>query len=464
MTEADRTCKPGSTSIRTTVSESIGQQGYYGTINVLSIHLIDSRYRTHTTFKNVIGIRLALRIINVCKNLFYLTTEIKILIEGEYVKFSFYLTKSELDRISELHFPDHPLLIIARGIASSPLWFMMPEAEIRVRLSPPEISILGLFDTADIARLKALAWQTKHALHTLRYIRYTDLEDDCHLLVSKLIERVDRDQLKNYYFTCIPRGGLVVLGLLSYILGLEQWQLEPPPARDAPVVVVDDCALTGKRFAQFLEKNRSDSIIFAPLYSSPELRSAIEAREHRVRACISAHDLESCLYAAEEDQRAFQKIFGEDLSPSDYWNGLTEYLCFAWNEPSFVFFNPVTKNVEGNWTIFPHEVCLKNGPVRIPVSVKQDTMMEFCVAGDVVTIHSDNSVMIENLVTHDRFIAKGIAAEMWNALMEYGTQEALLSKFLHEYAIDRITLKKDISDFIKNLISREILKTKKGEI
>jgi len=429
---------------------------------VLSIQQIDSRYRTHSTFKNVIGTRPELRVIYVCKNPFYLTREIKILIEGSFVRFSCYFTNPELDRISALNFPDHPLLIIARGIASSPLWSMMPEAELRVRLSPPEITVSGHFDAADIARLNALAWQTKHALHTLRYVRYTDLEEDCCLLVSRLTEQFGPDHLKKYYFTCIPRGGLIVLGILSYLLNLERWQLEPPPFPDVPVVVVDDCALTGKRFAEFLEKNQSENFIFAPLYSSPELRSAIEVREQRVRACISAHDLASCMDSIEEDQRAFQEIFGSP-DKSDYWNGLTGYLCFAWNEPSFVFLNPVTKKVEGNWTIFPHEMCLKNGPVRIPIRVQQDIRMEFCVAEDVVTIHDDDSVTIDNLVTRDRYVLKGIAAEMWNALMECGNQEALLTKFVNEYDIDQITLKGDISDFIRNLLSRGILKTNKRD-
>ena len=202
-------------------------------------------------------------------------------------------------------------------------------------------------------------------------------------------------------------------------------------------------------------------IIFSPLYSSPELRSAITEREPRVRACISAHDLESCMDSVEEDQRSFQEIFGAP-DKSDYWNGLTDYLCFAWNEPGFVFLNPVTKKIDGIWTIFPHEVCLKNGPVRIPIRVKPDIRAEFCVAENFVTIHSDDSVTIDNLVTHDRYVLKGIAAEMWNALMEYGNQEALLTKFVNEYDIDQITLKGDISDFTRNLLSRGILKDEQG--
>lgn len=373
------------------------------------------------------------------------------------MRFSFYFTESELDRISELNFPDMPLLIIARGIASSPLWSRMPAAELQVRFSPPEISVFGLFDTTDIARLKALAWQTKHALHTLRYVRYSDLENDCQLLVSRLTERIDPDQLKKCYFTCIPRGGLIVLGIFSYLLGLERWQMEPPPSYDAPVVVVDDCTLTGRRFAEFLGKNQSDTIIFTTLYSSPELRSTIEAKEPRVKACISAHDLKSCVGPAGEDQNAFQEAI-RSPGTTDYWIGLTEYICFAWNEPDFVFYNPVTKKVEGNWTILPHEICLKNGPVRIPVSVQHDTRTAFRVAEDIVTVMDDNSVTIDNIITCERFVLKGIATEMWNALIECEDKEVLHAKFLNEYDTDPITLKRDISEFTGNLISQGILK------
>ena len=378
------------------------------------------------------------------------------------MRFSFYFTSSELDRISERNFPDNPVLIIARGIASGSLWSVMPESALQVRLSPPEISVFGQFDPANIARLKALVWQTKYALHTLRYVGYADLEEDCRLLASRLNERFDRDQLSKYYFTCIPRGGLIVLGVLSYLLGLERWQLEPPPASDATLVVVDDCALTGKRFAQFLQEHQNNEIIFAPLYSSPELRSAITAQEPRVSACIGVHDLKSSEFLVQEDHGAFQEIF-RSPDKSDYWTGLTEYLCFAWNEPNFVFFNQVTQKVEGYWTLFPHEICLKNGPPRIPVTVRPDIRTEFRVSADVMTLQDDDAVTIDNLVTHDRYMVQGIAAEMWNILIECGTKEALLPKLLNEYDIDQVTLERDISDFIENLLSRGILTVNEGD-
>lgn len=378
------------------------------------------------------------------------------------MRFTFYFTSSELDRISERNFPDNSLLILARGIAASSLWSVMPEAALQVRLYPPEISVSGQFDPAGIARLKALVWQTKYALRTLRYVGYTDLEEDCRLLASRLNERFDRDQIRKYYFTCIPRGGLIVLGVLSYVLGLEPWQLEPPPASDATVVVVDDCALTGKRFARFLQENRHNEIIFTPLYSTPELRSAITAKESRVSACISVHDLERSEYLEQDNQYAFREIFRAP-DKSDYWTGLTEYLCFAWNEPNFVFFNQVTQKVEGYWTLFPHEICLKNGPARIPVSIRPDIRTEFRVSEDVMTVQDGDSVTIDNIVTHDRYIVQGIAAEMWNILIDCGTKESLAEKLLNEYDIDQITLERDISDFIENLLSREILKVDEGD-
>ena len=350
-----------------------------------------------------------------------------------------------------------PCIILARGIASSPLWSGMPKAEMQVCIRPLEISVTGHFEPADIARLNALAWQTKHALHTLRYIRYTDLEAECRLLAARLNESIGPDQLKRSYFTCIPRGGLIVLGILSYVLGLERWQLGVPPDPEAPLVVVDDCAQTGRRLHEFLEKSQSRMIIFSPLYSSPELRSAITKREPRVRACISARDLVQCGDFPEGDQRSFREISGSS-DQSDYWHGLTEYLCFAWNEPGFVFLNPVTQKIDGIWTIFPHEVCMKNGPVRIPVRVLPERNTEVSVSENIVTFQDTGSVTIDNTATHDQFRVQGIAAEMWVALMELGTEDALLKKFLHEYDIDEVTLEEDISDFIQDLRSRNILK------
>jgi hypothetical protein len=182
-----------------------------------------------------------------------------------------------------------------------------------------------------------------------------------------------------------------------------------------------------------------------------------------VRACISARDLKSCVLSSDEEQRAFEEVFKSDMSTSNYWMGLTEYLCFSWNEPDFVFFNAVTNKKESKWTIFPREVCLKNGPVRIPVRVRENIRTEFTIAKDVISIHEDTCVTIENLITHYRYQVKEIAAEMWNALMESGTQDALLEKFYTEYDIDRITLRKDVDDFIQDLLSQGILKTHTGD-
>jgi hypothetical protein len=75
----------------------------------------------------------------------------------------------------------------------------------------------------------------------------------------------------------------------------------------------------------------------------------------------------------------------------------------------------------------------------------------------VVIMQEQGCVMIDDLVTHDRYRLNGTAADMWNTLMECGTREAVFTKFSHEYDIDPVTLKNDISGIIDDLVSRNIL-------
>lgn len=371
------------------------------------------------------------------------------------MRFTFYITDSELDRVAEIDPLKNPLHCIARGIASSPFWSNMPGTELQVRFSPAEITAVGSFDRADIARLKGLAWQTKHALQSLRYINYRDAEVACHRLVSNLEERIGSDQLKRCYFTALPRGGLIVLGMLSYLLELEPWQFASPPDPATPLVVVDDCALTGHRFKRFLKDHPKNPIIFAPLYSPPELRAAIEESESRVMACLSAHDLEECAYPGEDDGMTEQL---RSHLQDRFWTGHGEYICFAWNEPDFTLWNPVTDRVEGGWTILPREVCLKAGALRVPVTIRPDVCREYRIADTLVVIQDEHCVMIDDIMTKERYSMKGVAAEMWNAFSEYGTRDAVLKQCLEEFEVDQRTLDHDLSDLVSNLLSRGILK------
>src|ERR671910_1255702 len=148
--------------------------------------------------------------------------------------------------------PQARLQTLADALAVSPLWAEMPRATLVVRAAPdPLLGVVGYFDAAGRARLEALRWQLEHILPRLRYVGYAQAQEDCERLAARLVERFGRDELRGFRFVAIPRGGFIVLGMLAYILGLERSQLEAAPYSEhagAPLVVVDDCALSGVRF------------------------------------------------------------------------------------------------------------------------------------------------------------------------------------------------------------------------
>jgi hypothetical protein len=192
----------------------------------------------------------------------------------------------------QMYYPRDDCICLAKGIASNYLWAEIPDVKLIVRATHhPAMAIFGSFDNAQANRLKALARQLNSSCKNFRYVSYMQAEDDCRILAEKLINFFGRDELGKIHFAAIPRGGMIVLGMLSYVLGLDRKQLSHPTSDNNPLVVVDDCSLTGKRFADFIENCQSDKIIFATLYSHPYLRSAIEDKERRVMACLSAHDL-----------------------------------------------------------------------------------------------------------------------------------------------------------------------------
>ncbi len=192
----------------------------------------------------------------------------------------------------------------------------------------------------------------------LRYVDYRQAEQDCEILAAKILERWSRSELEGASFAAIPRGGLIVLGMLSYALGLKTAQLREGPG---PLFLVDDCALTGARFASRLKTTDHREVVFVHLYSHPDLRRAIEEKEERVVACVAARDLTDMAPESFPDperlaewRRKWRERLGER-----YWYGQPEPVCFAWNEPDRPFWNEATGEVEDGWRLLPPHLCLK---------------------------------------------------------------------------------------------------------
>lgn len=352
---------------------------------------------------------------------------------------------------------------LAHALATSPAWASFPEAVLIARQAPrPIVAVVGRFDEAAEAHLKALRVQLSASLERLRYVSYAQAERDCEVLADRLLKRFGRDAVRRLRFAGIPRGGLIVLGMLSYVLDLGHDQLEPPHLQDAPLVVVDDCALTGSRFGRFLKSCESRSVIFAPLYAHPDLRAAVE-EEPRVRACLSARDLRD--HGPErlgDDYAAWRKRWAERAGGPRYWIGQPDHVCFPWNEPDVGVWNPAAEAVEHGWRVVPPGHCLKNRPVAddepaVPVQMQPEGKGPLKPAAHVLFGTFEEQLVVANAEEKASFRLTGAAADMWHALVEHGAVEHALAALRDAYDVDEATLKADLRAFVDDLRANDLL-------
>ena len=120
----------------------------------------------------------------------------------------------------------------------------------------------------------------------MKFIDYPESEKLCEQLADQLVEEVGRPALETAHFVGIPRGGFVVLGLLSYFLDLRPEQLigsaEAPPT----LVLVDDVAFSGMRLRRYLPTDRSVDVAFATLASPEPLRRGIVEQSQVGGVCL----------------------------------------------------------------------------------------------------------------------------------------------------------------------------------
>ena len=350
---------------------------------------------------------------------------------------------------------------VARGLASSPAWQQLGPATLIVREAPqPALAILGRFDEAANVRLHALRWHLERVLPSLRYVTYAQAEHDCETLAAKLIERFGATELARYRFTAIPRGGFIVLGMLAYTLGLKPEQLTASPEPDKPLVVVDDCAISGHQFKRYLAGCRSDQVIFANLYAPPEMRAEIETREPNVLACLSAHDLRD--HAPErlgDGYDAWRERWHQRAGDQSYWIGQTEHVCFPWNEPDVTVWNRVTEREELGWRLLPPEYCLKNriDAQRVSVQRQPHAKGPLKPADHILYGSFEDQLAVCDTSTEEVFQLSDVASDMWQALVDRGSLQVASDALVEEYDVDKTTLADDLRTFADDLIARGML-------
>jgi hypothetical protein len=353
---------------------------------------------------------------------------------------------------------------LARAIAHADAWEEFGSVSLVLRTAPiPLLGVIGRFDAAARARLTALQWQLDNVLPRLLLLGYRDVERGAERLAEALLARFGRGAIAGHRFTAIPRGGHVVLGLLSYALGLSAAQLAYAEADDRPLVVVDDCALSGLRFGQVLESlDRDAHVVFAPLLMAPELRAVIE-RDPRVRACVSAYELRDAAPGrlGEAGHALWQARWRQRQGTSTYWIGRPQHVCFPWNEPDIAVWNPERDREEPGWPLLPPERCLKHRPLgraaRVRLQVQPTGRGRLRPAEDVLFGGFEDRTVIGKPSWSSCLTLDGVAAAMWGALVADGDASAAAAVVARQYDADLDRVEADVRAFVTTLQRRDVL-------
>lgn len=285
----------------------------------------------------------------------------------------------------------------------------------------------------------------------IRYVEYVEVEAIASSLAALLREALpDRAA---WHFAPVPRGGLIVLGVLSYLLELDPSHIVSADASVDSLVLVDDCALSGARMGTILAAARAPRIAIATLFSVPAVRDALLAKEPAVCDFVSAEDL---VDTAPERQGAGYEKWLERWSErgAAYWTGHTDHLVFPWSEPDVGLWNDSEDRLEQAWRLVPPDRCLKNraGQVdlypmrrftRSPGSIRQ-------VEGVVDLVLGERVIVVD--LKDDRTLAlAGSAASMWSALMATGDRDLAVRQLATEFDVDPTLLERDLTSFIRQM-------------
>jgi hypothetical protein len=326
-------------------------------------------------------------------------------------------------------------------------------------LKPPDLVLLYRGSPAQARQFQAQALDLDRSCRDLLYVDPPRVVALCRALALRLTDSVGKQEISQASFTAIPKGGFVPLDHLAPLLALRPEQLSAPGDPGRLLVVVDDCAISGLRFKQFLDGCPNQRVVFAHLYSHPALRAAIEAREPRVVSCVSAADLREVLQTvpSEHEQRRRERIERGEC----YWIGSTEALCFPWNEPDRSFWNPITGRQERAWKIVPPELCSKNHPAPgitpVPIQIQPEGRGPLRPSQRAIFGELNGALVLCDMKTGQCFGLEGVAADLWRALLVHGHPEAVASALQAEYDVPGEVFREDTRNFFEDLEARGLI-------
>lgn len=347
-----------------------------------------------------------------------------------------------------------PLEQLGLALASSaPLETSGPWALSVSAGAPGLIGAIGEFGPGAVTRLEALRWQVQQSLERLLYLDDSAVAEACALLAERVRERLGPDALGEARFTAVPRGGHLVLGRLAYLLDLDRDQLDGPQ-NDRPWVVVDDCSISGLRFRGLLDRAERSDVVFAHLCSHPDLREAVE-RDPRVRGCVAGRDLHDHAPASlGHAYPTWRSRWDRRQQGRHFWLGKPDHVCFPWNEPDVMLWNPLLEREDPGWRVVPPEYCLKNqvaferGRIDIQTHAHPGPMRP---GPGVTHARLGDEVVVARIGRDGATGLSGSGADMWDALVMHGTISASARVLAQIYDVSPDALESDLRTFANSL-------------
>ena len=307
----------------------------------------------------------------------------------------------------------------------------------------------------DIDRLKYLVAMLAEQRERVRYLDYGQAEIAVETLAARLLEVIPREELTRHVFVPIPRSGLIVLGMLSYMLDLTPGQLPPTAAAGRPTVLVDDMALTGARVRQALDGLDVSDVVVAHLGSHPELRAAVE-NDPRVKACIAAFDVEAVDDEMDPEQMREVRKRWKERFDGRYWFGHPQLIAFPWSEPEQILWDEEKGAVEAGWRVVSPEKCLKNRTLLGPPALDREAR-HFRFPADIAFGLFDDGYLICRLENEEVYRLDNIAGAIWGAIGTLGDVDAAARHLSTVFETDIATLTDDSNSMLSRFVDAGLL-------
>jgi hypothetical protein len=348
---------------------------------------------------------------------------------------------------------DDLIVAFARAASQSPPASRVQGVLISRGGRQPGLAVIGDLDEAAVVRVEELFDQVEESLRFLRYVSYHAAEHAVRQLACNLVDRFGKEELERATFVGVPRGGLIVLGMLSLALGLRHDQLGDGRASAGLVIIIDDCGLSGHRVGRTLEDLGASRVGIGLLYATSELCDAIVALEPAVEACVAGHVLQDVGRQIHgDDYDAWLARWQGQLGEDRYWIGRPEPVTFAWKEPDRSFLNLATGEREPAWQLLPSRLSPASvQPGGLQLQAQRRGAGAVAVAPDVFVAERGDHIILARAGLDVAVELDAVASTMWRSLNERATVADALDELQERYDAAREVLAGDVASLMASL-------------